>query len=357
MSKTISRQVFAGIAAIASLSAGNAVAQETINVTAMSGYSEQASWVRVFKEFWIPEVNARLAETGNYEIEYVEAFGTVVQPRGEFEATQNGLANLGLIVPIFHVDRVPLAAVSYVTPFTSVDAELNARIHDEIAAEIPAYREAFEEYDMELLASLSTIMTYVVLSREPIESLDDFEGLKVSGAGLNLRWLEGLGTTGVPSAVSRMYQDVDSGVTDAMIAWPDAITSFKLCEAAPYVVSADIGAVTAFAIAANKPWFESLPEEVRNVMREVAPEFRDELSRQSTEGNARGLEACVEQGGTIRELSAEERETWAQSIPDIAREWADELDAQGLPGSEVLSSYMNRMREANQPIARDWDRE
>lgn len=40
---------------------------------------------------------------------------------------------------------------------------------------------------------MGAIKSYAVLTKEPIDSLDDFKGIKVSGAGLNLRWMEGLG--------------------------------------------------------------------------------------------------------------------------------------------------------------------
>lgn len=57
-------------------------AQETINTTVLSGYTDRTAWVHHLKEFFMPEVNKRLAETGNYTLNYNEAFGTVVKPRG-----------------------------------------------------------------------------------------------------------------------------------------------------------------------------------------------------------------------------------------------------------------------------------
>jgi len=51
------------------------------------------------------------------------------------------------------------------------------------------------------------------------------------------------------------------------------------------------------------------------------------------------------------------RQDWADSLPNIAKEWAAAADANGLPGTDVLAAYMEMMREADQPIARQWDRE
>lgn len=354
--KSLTKAAAAAMVA-SSLMATGAVAKEKINVTVLSGYPERTAWVRVFKEFWMPEVNKRLAEGGNYELNYLEAFGTVVKPRGEFDGTQSGIGQIGLVVSAFHADRVPLSSISYVTPFVSVDLALNPKVNDAVTFATPAMTEAWQAHNLEFLGHMATIKTYAMLSKEPIETLEDFDGLKVSGAGLNLRWLEGLGSTGVPSALTKFYHDVDSGVTDAMIAWADAVGAFKLCESAPYFLSADMGAVTALAVVANKKWYDALPQEVKDVISDVTPMYRDELARQSTEGDQKGREACVAQGGTIVELPADQRQIWAETMPNIAKEWAAAADADGLPGTEVLEAYMDAMRAENQPIARHWDKE
>ncbi|MEP2474271.1 MAG: C4-dicarboxylate TRAP transporter substrate-binding protein [Paracoccaceae bacterium] len=345
------------IAAVLGVSAQSAFAQETINVTVMSGYTDRTAWVRTLKEFWMPEINKRLAETGNYQLSYLEAFGTVVQPRGEFEAIGNGVGNIGLVVTAFHTDKVPLSSVSYVAPFVSVDLALTSEVNDALTFSIPEMQDGWRKFGLEFIGHMGAIKSYNVLSKEKIDSLDDFEGIKVSGAGLNLRWLEGLGATGVPTALPKFYQEVNSGVSDALVGWADVVGAFKLCEVAPHFLSADMGAVSNFALVANQSWFDGLPEEVQTVIREVTPEYRDLLAEVTTAGDAKGREACVAQGGEIHEISAELRQEWADTLPNIAKEWAAAADASRLPGSAVLSAYMDKMREAGQPIARQWDQE
>lgn len=330
-------------------------AQEIIKSTVLSGYTDRTAWVHHLKEFFMPEVNKRLAKTGNYSLKYTEAFGTVVKPRGEFNALQNGIGNLGLIVTAFHTDKVPLSSVSYVAPFVSTDLALTSKINDELTHSIPEMKAGWEKFGLEFLGHMGTIKSYAVLSKEPIDNLDDFQGIKVSGAGLNLRWLEGLGAIGVPSALPKFYQEVNSGVSDALIGWGDVVGAFKLCEAAPYFLSAEMGAVSNFTVVANKRWFDKQPEEVQMVLREVTKEYRDLMAEVTTAGDAKGREACTTQGGTVTELSIEQRQVWADSLPNIATQWAEAADANGLPGTQVLKAYMSKMREAGQPIAREWD--
>lgn len=332
-------------------------APQEIKLTVLSGYSAKASWVRVFKGYWMPEVNKRLAKSGKYKINFNEAFGTVVKPRGEFEATRQGLGDIGLVVSVFHADKVPLTSVSFVTPFVTTDLELNARVYDKLTYKFPKMLGNWDKFNMKFLGHMGVIKSYVLMSRKPIKTIADVKGIKVVGAGLNLRWLEGLGATGIPSALTKFYNQAQTGVADAMIVWPDAVRAFKLCEVAPYMLRADLGGVTSFAVAVNKRAWAKLPKEVQDVMSAVTPDYRDELARQTSDGHAKGLEACKAQGGTITVLDKAERDKWAKILPPIAKQWAQAADKQGLPGTAVLKAYMDEMRAAKQPIARHWDRD
>ena len=56
-------------------------------------------------------------------------------------------------------------------------------------------------------------------------------------------------------------------------------------------------------------------------------------------------------------LSQADRSKWAKEIPNIAKEWAQDLDKEGLQGTAMLSYYMDAMRAAKQPLERQWDKE
>jgi len=88
---------------------GAAVAQETINMTAIDGYPERSMWVAEFSGFFIPRVNELLAEEGNYEINWMEAYGgQIVKPRGVLEGVKLGLGDIGIVTTIFHNSALPI---------------------------------------------------------------------------------------------------------------------------------------------------------------------------------------------------------------------------------------------------------
>ena len=61
--------------------------------------------------------------------------------------------------------------------------------------------------------------------------------------------------------------------------------------------------------------------------------------------------------GQVMEFPREEQVKWAKMMPNLAKEWADKLDKQGLPATKAMHAYMNEMRAMGAKPARDWDKE
>ena len=77
---------------------GAVSAAETINMTAIDGYPERSMWVKEFSGFFIPRVNEELAVSGNYKINWLEAYGgQIVKPRGVLEGVKLGLGDIALL--------------------------------------------------------------------------------------------------------------------------------------------------------------------------------------------------------------------------------------------------------------------
>ena len=333
-------------------------AQQVVPLTVIDAYAPTALWVRVFMNYYMPEVDRRLAETGNYQIDWNSAFGgTVAKTGGVLEALQYGLADIGIITSPFHPDKVPFYNISYVTPLVTADIGLVARTVDTLVERYPQLRQEWDDYNQVFLTAAGAIDTYQVLMNQPIESLEDFRGKKICGVGLNLRYVQGLGSAAVSSNLGDFYNNIATGLTEGTVAWAESAVAYKLYEVAPYMIDIRLGAVTSKVITMNRRTYERLPEEVRDVLVETAIDYRDELARETDRRAESSREAFVALGGTIQPLTDEQRRIWADSLPNMAKEWAEGLEARGLPGRQILRDYMDIMRANNQPIVRHWDRE
>ncbi|MEM8579788.1 MAG: C4-dicarboxylate TRAP transporter substrate-binding protein [Pseudomonadota bacterium] len=343
-------------ALLAGATALPAAATETIKAVVIDGYPARALWVKEFTNFFIPEVDKRLAETGNFKMDWQESYGgTIVKPKGVLEGVKLGLGDIGIVTTIFHSSKLPSQAISAVTPFVAADARAVAKAVDEIAKEYPAMQAEFDAQNQVYLATGVVLDTYQVFSREKIESISDLEGQKIAGAGMNLRYLEGIeGAAGVRGGLTDFYNMVQTGLVDHAMLWPEAAKTFKIAEVAPYMLKADLGAVNSKTITVNKDYWEKLPDEVKDVLQDVAVAYRDHVAGIAMDRAEASREAYVADGGTVVEMSAADREAWAQAMPNIAAEWAEGLDSAGQPGSEMLASYMAKLKESGYEPVRDW---
>ncbi|MEO0486844.1 MAG: C4-dicarboxylate TRAP transporter substrate-binding protein [Pseudomonadota bacterium] len=355
--KTWTRRLALG--ALMAATAIPASATETIRAVVIDGYPARALWVKEFTNFFIPEVDKRLAMTGNYQMDWQESYGgTIVKPKGVLEGVKLGLGDIGIVTTIFHSSKLPSQALSAVTPFVAADARAVAKAVDEIAKEFPAMQAEFDKQNQVYLATGVVLDTYQVFGKEPINSMSDMEGKKIGGAGMNLRYLEGIpGAAGVRGGLTDFYNMLQTGLVDDAMLWPEAAKTFKIAEVAPYMLKADLGAVNSKTITVNKDYWAKLPDEVKGVLQEVAVAYRDHVAGIAMDRAGESRDAFVAAGGTVVEMPAEEREAWANAMPNIAAEWAASLDADGQPGTEMLNAYLGKLRDAGFTPVRDWGAE
>ncbi len=334
----------------------SANAAETIKAVVIDGYPAKALWVSEFSKFFIPEVDKRLAKAGNYKMNWQESYGgTIVKPKGVLEGIKLGLGDIGIVTTIFHSSKLPSQALAAVTPFVVADSRVVAKAIDEIAKEFPTMQTEFAKQNQVYLATGVVLDSYQIFSKKKVSSVSDLEGSKVAGAGMNLRYLEGInGAAGVRGGLTDFYNMLQTGLVDHAMLWPEAAKTFKIAEVAPYMISANLGSVNSKTVTVNADFWKKLPDEVKEVLTEVAVLYRDHVASIAMERASASIDAYVAAGGTVIEMSSEDRTAWANAMPNIALEWAATLDKAGQPGTEMLHAYMGKLKAAGFSPSRDW---
>lgn len=351
--------IIAGGALLGAVSGTVPAAAETIRLTMLSGYTPSATWVGSFLEAFVPAVDAALAKDGAHTIAWNFAHsGQVVKPRGELEGVELGLGDVAIVPTVFHADKVPLYEVPFRTPFTTKDVGLVVATTNKMRARFPQFAEAWRKFGQVSIGTGGAVDNYLLISAPAIAALDDVQGKKIGGSGTNLNWVTALGAAGVQTNVADAYNSLSTGIYEGLIVWAQAMGAFKLCEPAPHVLDAGFGAMNGVTLNINRDVWDALPAPVRAAFRQGAVVWeRDQIARVLAGARA-GLDRCRDDFGTrVTTLPESDRSRWAKSLPNIAREWAGSLDAKGQPGTEILRAWMDEMRAADQPIARQWDRE
>jgi TRAP-type C4-dicarboxylate transport system substrate-binding protein len=331
---------------------------QVIRLIAVDSYATTALWTLIFVEYFIPEVDKRLAETGNYKIRWNKAFGgTIAKTRGVLDSLQYDLADLGIVTTPYHPDKVPFHNLPYATPLVTSDIGLAAKTMSQLVGKYPVLAEQWKKHKLIFLTTAGSIDTYQVFTNFEVKTLKDFEGRKIAGVGLNLRLLTGLDAAAVNSGISDWYNNLATGLIDGLIGWIEGSIAYRLYEVAPFMVDVRLGAVPTKSIVVNERTWGRLPKEVQTVLMEVAADYRDELARETERRAARSTQQYLDFGGRILTLTDEQRREWAMGLPNIAKEWADDMEERGMPGHAILKDYMDIMRANDQPIVRHWDRE
>lgn len=345
-----------GAGAIAS-STRPARAQQTIKLTMSAGHPPAFLWVRVLEEFFVPEVDKRLAAAGGkYRVEWTKAFGgTLAKVGQESVAIKDGVSDIGFVGTLFEGARYPLQNVTYYAPFGSDDIALVSKIIGELQNKHPAMGDAWSKNNLVYLAGAS-LDTYHIFTTFPIKSIDDLKGRKVSAPGTAANWLNGTGAVAVGGNLNTYYEDIKAGASEGALAFVTGGFAAKLHEVAPHLTKANFGAMYAGGIAMNRRRFEQLPADVQKIFREVGAEYEKRFSQLETDTAASLLKRMQDAGAKVADLAEAERKRWADALPAIGKIWAADLDAKKLPATETLRDYMAALAGAGVKVPRDWSK-
>lgn len=335
---------------------GPAAAKE-YKLTVVTGHPPIFLWVTLCRDYFIPEVDKRLAEMGGeHKIEWNQAYGgTVAQIGGVLEAIEEGVADLGFVGTIFEAAKMPLHNVSYMTPFGTDDIFTVVDTMAELHKEIPELAAEWDKHNHVYLGG-AALDTYHVFTNFPVKSVEDLDGHKLAAPGPSANWIKGTGAVGVAANLNEYYNGIKTGVFEGTLTFSTAAAAIKVHEVAPYIALVNFGAQFAGGLSINKDRFESFPAEVQKVFLEVGSEYSKKLAQAQADRAAASLKKMEEGGATLTPFSLEKRKAWANKLPNIPVEWAETMEEKGLPGKKVLAGFLDGLRKRGAELPRDWDK-
>jgi len=326
-------------------------------VTIVAGHPPVFRWVKHTTQTFIPAVQAAL-EGSEHGLKFSEQYGGALAGVGEeLETVEEGLAEIGLVSSLFDPSKLAVQNVTYVTPFVSPDTAKISSMMDRLQAVHPRMRASWEAVNLEYLGCAIGIDDYLLMTDFPVESLADLEGRKIGAPGPAVNWLKGTGAVGVSGNLTTYYNEIKSGVYDGVIVFASAALPGKLYEVAPYITRMGFGGQYAGGMAANKDWYDAQGGAVQAALKNACIAYSEAYHADLDAAVAKAFELMQAAGATVSDASPEMRQAWAAGMENDAKAWAARLDAQGQAGSEVLSLYMDAMRDAGATPVRDWDAE
>jgi TRAP-type C4-dicarboxylate transport system substrate-binding protein len=327
---------------------------DNFNLTMVSGHGTQLPWIRMLQDFYIPEVNKRLA--GKHTIKFQEAYGgTIVKLGGELNAVRQGVADMAHVYTIFEPANLPLLQVTHVTPFSVASVPVLSRVMVEMNHEMKELQAQWQKQNQLFLGAV-VADSVQLFTKKPIKSIDELKGVKVGASGTLSLWASGIGMVPVQGDFSTHYNNLKTGIYDSLLAFVTGSYPIKVHEVAPHMNKLDFGATSIGAITINLDTWKRMPPEVQKALREVGDEYSQRLAGTLTKVTSVFEANIAKEGGTVTQMPKEERAKWASTMPNIAQDWVKRNEERGLPAGAVLKTYTAKLRAAGQAGLRDWEK-
>lgn len=331
-------------------------AQETINLTVASSHPTVVPWVGMIKSHFMAKTDEILAESGNYKIEWNEAFGgQLYKANATLTSVEEGITDIGWVFSFLEQAKLPLSQASSNAPFATSNPAIQLQVHQELLETNEAFLNEWEQHNLKVLGLTGTDL-YDLYLKEPLTGIDDIDGMKISAPGVLGTWLRGTGANAVDGALTTYYTDIQTGVSDGVLTLALGALPIKVYEVAPYINRFDAGGAFSGAVAINRDSWDGLPEEVQNAMIEAGRYYTEEHGKDLVERHEAALNKMVELGATIVDMPDGELVKWVNKMPDVANDWAAPLEERGIPAKDFLAAYMDGLRARGETPARDWDK-
>lgn len=332
-----------------------AFAQATIPLTIASSHPLNVAWVAPLKSVIVDKSNTLLEERGsNYRIDWTEAFGgTLYNFTDTLAAVTTQLTDMGWIGSLFEPGNLPLQNIMYSTPFATQTVAQAINTMNKLNADQAAMKEEWARHDVTFFGSCVSD-GYHLFTKRPIERLSDLEGMRILGGAVLAPWVEPLGAALVSTAIPNMYSQTQTGVGDGVLLIGTGAYPLKLHEVAPFVTRVDTGPLTFGGFGINTTTYNALPDDVQQVLAELGAEYSTENARLIADLEQHVFESFTAEGATVTDMPVEQKQEWVERMPDIGLAWAEATERTGAPAREILTLFMETLREEGAVPLRDW---
>jgi TRAP-type C4-dicarboxylate transport system substrate-binding protein len=219
-------------------------------------------------------------------------------------------------------------------------------VNDTIATNL-AMRDMFDDYLAEEYDGVHVIVLHVHAGQgihmrdTPVHAPADLDGKKMRIPTRTGAWIiDSWGATPVGMPVPDLPQALSTGAVDgALIPW-EIIPPLKIQELTQYQVEGpehERFGTTTFQISMNQGTWESLPEDLQEVVNKNSGEdFAREVGQVWRNSEEAGIKVALDAGNELITLTDEEMQAFRTAMEPVVQRWVDEVTAKGIDGAGLV---------------------
>lgn len=260
--------------------------------------------------------------------------GTLLSSDASIIELRHGVADIGLITPIYELGGVQLirAQTAFYAGATTIGEQV--MLYDCLVARFPAFRE--ELRGLHVLAVQGGSLPGVLTRARPVRTLADLRGLRIRVPVELVGVMRQLGADPVDMPMEQVYSGLAKGVLDGVVAPPDTLLSLRFAEVARYYWSLEIprGAYPARAIGERR--WQALSATDRSLLTESGSVWEAAMARQIETALQAGKQFGERNGVRFFAASPAEQARFDDLYNREARRSAARLDTFGIDGLAVF---------------------
>jgi TRAP-type C4-dicarboxylate transport system substrate-binding protein len=302
-------------------------AADSIGLT-YANFPPKQTFPCVQMERWADEVEKRT--DGKVSVKTFPG-GTLLGGKAMYQGVIQGQADIGCMSMAYYPGVFPVVSVLEV-PFGFTSATTAGMVLLDI----------YEKYEPAAFDKVKVLTMFTsapsnLMSKVPVKTLEDLQGLEVRGAGGASRVLELLGATPVSMTMPETPEALQKGIVKGILTSLEVLMDFNFAELCRHetILNAQ---VYPFAVIMNMDAWNGLPDDVKQVFEDLkreqclwTGEYMDDHVQESLKWSKEKY------GIEVYELSAEDKAEVRSRLSGMLDEWKKGSAEKGVPVDEVVS--------------------
>jgi TRAP-type C4-dicarboxylate transport system substrate-binding protein len=264
-----------------------------------------------------------------------------------FPGVGEGRADLGVGGESYYPAELPLWTFGQ-RPFVTRNSIAQAKTAQQLSQTNEEMLKEINAMGVQPLIVTSS-STNSLVSKTPITSVDQLDGLSVRAAGNTAKALASVGADVKTIDAGATFEALERGVVDAVGAIaPNTAQDFGLFDAGKHLTDPGLGEYSFILLVMNKQTYDDFPDDIREAIDTATQEYYDDLEAEWTAYEAELCSTLVEQGVTVSAWATPEQDEWREQVQDeMAQAYLDDMAAQGIgpQAEELVSEYEDLLAE------------
>ncbi|MEM1233544.1 MAG: DctP family TRAP transporter solute-binding subunit [Pseudomonadota bacterium] len=173
----------------------------------------------------------------------------------------------------------------------------------------------------------------------PLNAPSDAEGLKfrIQASDVLQAQFEAIGANPQKMAFSEVYGALQQGVVDGQENTWSNIFGRKFFEVQDGVTETNHGIID-YLVVTSVDWLDSLDADVRDQFLTILSEVTETRNGEAFNVNQQNRQAILDAGGTIRELTAEQRQGWVDAMKPVWTQFEGDVPAELVDAAQAINA-------------------